>query len=104
MKRAVILGAVAVILFVLWVVPNVLPPRTVTAQNACVANLKYIEDTKRQWAVENRRGLDARPTEADLFGPSWKDRMPSCPAGGTYTIGRVNENPTCSIGPPAHAM
>ena len=104
MKRAIILGGVAVIVLVLWVVPNVLPPRSVSAQNACVANLKYIERTKRQWAVEKRTGLDARPTERDLFGPDWKGWMPECPAGGTYTIGKVNENPTCSIGPPVHTM
>ena len=33
--------------------------------------------------------------ESDLT-PYIKSAMPTCPAGGTYTIGIVGYNPTCS--------
>jgi len=43
------------------------------------------------------------PTDADLFGPDkYIETKPSCPAGGTYTLGSVREKPTCSI--PDHVL
>jgi prepilin-type N-terminal cleavage/methylation domain-containing protein len=56
-------------------------------------------DSSRQRAVAmaNNQGPNAEPTQAQLtngFLQSW----PVCPSGGTYTIGNMSTNPTCSIG------
>ena len=64
--------------------------------NACRANLRQIQAAKEQWAMANNQGPDAEPTQAQLtngFLQSW----PVCPSGGTYTIGNMSTNPTCSI-------
>ena len=64
--------------------------------NACRANLRQIQAAKEQWAMANNQGPDAEPTQAQLtngFLQSW----PVCPSGGTYTIGNLSTNPSCSI-------
>ena len=41
------------------------------------------------------------PTWDDLrpyFPYTWSNSIPVCPDGGVYTIGRLGENPKCSIG------
>ena len=71
------------------------------ATDACINNLRTIDFGKRQWAMENGKTTNDVPTWEDLrpyvgdFGSKHKDI--TCPAGGTYTIGRVGEKPTCSI-------
>ncbi len=73
----------------------------------CVSNLHDIEYCKHQWASDNGKSSDAVPTWADLrpyFVPRWSNNIPVCPAGGTYTIGSMGEDPTCSIGGKGHAI
>ncbi len=54
-----------------------------------------IHGAKQQWALKNHKSSNDVPT--------WKDIEPSlkadlrCPFGGTYTIGRVGDLPTCSL-------
>jgi len=71
--------------------------------SSCIANLKQIEGAKGTWALENRKDLNAIPTDTDLFGVNKYFReKPICPQGGTYTIGSVAEKPRCSI--PGHTI
>jgi hypothetical protein len=87
----------------LIVIPNVVPPRTISSPNACVANLKYIQRLKGEWVDRNHVPSNSIPSIADLF-PQREADMPACPTGGQYRIGAVNEKPTCSIGPPVHTL
>jgi len=41
---------------------------------------------------------DVRP----YLKPGLNGELPSCPEGGHYTIGRVNEKPICSV--PGHVL
>jgi prepilin-type N-terminal cleavage/methylation domain-containing protein len=79
-------------------VPNLLKARKSAQRQACINNLKTIEGAKGIWALEMKKGDADVPSDADLFGP---DRTiaskPSCPAGGTYNLGAVNERPSCSV-------
>src|SRR5438067_2204580 len=93
---------IAGIILVLFLVPSISDPRTKSAQNACVGHLKYLQKIKIEWAAVNRKASRDTPSEEDLFGPDWRSRMPRCPSGGTYRIGRLQENPTCSFGAPEH--
>ena len=45
-------------------------------------------------------GTDGAVAEGDLWGDNTKliKNAPKCPAGGTYTIGGADEEPTCSLG------
>jgi hypothetical protein len=68
----------------------------------CINNLRQIGGAKQQWALENHK------TTNDV--PLWDDVRPylrigiACPQGGTYTLGRVDEPPRCSIGAPLHTL
>jgi DNA repair exonuclease SbcCD ATPase subunit len=73
--------------------------------NACVNNLRLFDAAKQQWALENKKQSTDTPGVEDLrpyLGRGPNGEMPTCPDGGTYTIGAVGEKPTCSI--PAHAL
>lgn len=78
-------------------VPNFIRARENSRTRTCIANLRQIEAAKEQWAMEAQQGASATPTAANL-SPDYIKSMPTCPSGGTYTIGAVNTNPTCSTG------
>ena len=100
----IICVATAGLVGTLVIVPLILPPRTESSQSACTSNLEYLKRLKQEWAAKDGKTADAKPTEEDLFGASWTNRMPGCPAGGIYRIGTLSENPTCSLGGPAHSV
>ena len=74
-------------------IPNFVKARNSAQQNACINNLRQLDAAKQQWALENRKPATETPTENDLK-PFLKG-MPSCPAGGTYTLHQLSEAPTC---------
>jgi len=78
-------------------IPNFVKARQTSQNNACINNLRMIDAAKQQWAVENRRSDSDTPTRADLEPYLRKNQFPACPAGGTYTVGRVGEPPECSV-------
>src|SRR5213594_1269544 len=82
-------------------IPNLLPARAVSSRNACVTNLEQLKRLKQEWATKNLKSSDDTPTYKDLFGQAG---VPTCPAGGTYTLGRVKDDPVCSFGPPEHCL
>ncbi|MCB2154321.1 hypothetical protein KQI84_05505 [bacterium] len=69
-------------------------------RNACQRNLLEIEFAKQSWAEDNMvDDYSVEPPINALVG-SYLDEMPTCPAGGTYTVGNLTEFPSCSI--PGH--
>ena len=68
------------------------------ADESCLTKLGQIEAAKnRCWALEQGKTTNDAPTWEDLR-PYFKYPTPfTCPNGGTYTLGRVGELPTCSI-------
>ena len=69
---------------------------TTTSQTqVCNSNLDRIEDAKIRWYVENNKTLRDVPTTNDL--EQYIGKMPSCPNGGTYTIGQVSVPVACSV-------
>ena len=52
---------------------------------------------KRSWALDKDKPEDATPTVADLTGYLAGEKLPKCPDGGSYMIGKVSENPRCSL-------
>ena len=65
----------------------------------CINNLRAIDDAKTRWAAEHHKEKIDVPTDADLFGDGLDIKSkPVCPYGGKYILGRVNENPKCSLG------
>jgi prepilin-type N-terminal cleavage/methylation domain-containing protein len=78
-------------------VPNFVRARESSRAKACVSNLKQIDAAKEQWAMDNNKSDGAACAMTDLV-PNYIKSTPSCPSGGTYTVGNVGTNPTCSIG------
>jgi hypothetical protein len=73
----------------------------------CQHNLEHIMVFKLNW--EGGDGITSKsiPTWDDLrpfFPTAWSNCFPLCPAGGTYSLGRVGQNPTCSIGGKGHGL
>jgi hypothetical protein len=69
---------------------------------ACASQLKQIDLAKQMWKDDNNKADSATPTVADLTTYLPYHKYPTCPDGGTYTIGRLNEKPRCSI--PGHVL
>ena len=79
-------------------IPNFVKARATAQKNTCVANLKQIDGAKQQWAIENKKNGTDTPGKTDLYGTSLYIKVePICPLAGTYTIGAVNVNPSCSL-------
>ncbi|SRR6266481_6609629 len=65
--------------------------------NNCINRLRMIDGAKQQWALERHKTTNDIPSWDDIrFYVTRKGDVPACPAGGTYTIGRVDEDPKCS--------
>jgi hypothetical protein len=85
-------------------------PQPMSKQNACVNNLRQIDGAKNEWVLENGKTNGAVCTENDIKNFIKLDvngNLPKCPQGGIYTIGKVGEPPTCSLGTnviPAHVL
>ena len=83
-------------------IPNFVKARSTSQQNACINNLRQIDAAKQQWALEKGMSANAMPSKEDLKPYLGRSAFPRCPQGGEYTIGAVNEPPTCSI--PGHRL
>jgi hypothetical protein len=76
--------------------------RSTPSSAPCINNLRQIEAAKDEWRLEKSK------TTNDV--PTWDDIRPylahelHCPANGVYTIGRVGDPPTCSIGGRHHTL
>jgi hypothetical protein len=103
-KVTIILGACLIAgLLAYVVIPNFFPGRPPMQQFSCVANLRQLEGAKEQWALEFHKSTNDIVTATDLLpyyavgGTTNHRAMLNCPQGGTYTLGRVGELPSCSI-------
>lgn len=91
------------------VLPKVSDVRSKAQTQVCRANLQTIQQSKEHWAFEETESGSAVPTGADLVpflqapiaGSNAVDsdfsNYVKCPGGGTYTIGAVDELPSCSV-------
>ena len=78
-------------------VPSFISARERSRANACRSNLRQMQAAKEQWAMANNQGPNATPAWTDLV-PNFIQQQPRCPSNGTYTLGNMATNPTCSIG------
>ena len=83
---------------------TVATPQATEQQQAaiCMKNLRLIEAAKQQWAAEKQKPKGALLVPADLEPYLKTNALPTCPAGGVYTINPVGYSPLCSI--PGHTL
>ena len=85
-------------------IPNFVRARSTSQKNACINNLRQIDGAKQQWALENKKSDTDTPASADVANYIKNNAYPTCPASGTYTIGAVNTDPTCSKSGVGHVL
>lgn len=97
---AEVMLVVAFLAFIIAIaIPAFLRARELGRMRACQEQLQKIHGAKQQWALENNQPVNATPTWANLIGVErYLRKTPSCPGGGTYTIGQVNDDTVCSLG------
>ena len=83
-------------------VPNFVKARETAQKNACINNLRQIDNAKQQWALENNKNENTVPTTRDIAVYLKDSKLPDCPKGGRYTLGRLNVAPKCSQ--PGHTL
>lgn len=75
----------------------------ISSRKACILNLRTISAAKAQWALVENKGVADSPTASDLATyMGVRNGLLVCPAGGSYRIGRMDQDPTCSI--PGHSL
>ena len=82
--------------------PNFIKARSTSARNPCINNLRQIDAAANEFALErNKTNGSSINFPADLT-PYIKlnsaGKIPPCPEGGIYSIKRVGDFPTCSLG------
>ena len=92
-----IMIAIAIIgLLAAVAIPSFVKARLTSQKNACIKNLQEIEGAKQQWAIEKKLTGSA-PSVVSEVNLYIQGGAPSCPGGGTYTYGNINENATCTV-------
>jgi prepilin-type N-terminal cleavage/methylation domain-containing protein len=70
-------------------VPNFLKSRDTSQLNTIISNLRLIESTKQQWALDTRQGNGALATDPELASYLRGNTMPTPVVGETYNINPV---------------
>lgn len=78
-------------------VPGFMRARNKAAQQVCAMNRDQIDSAKQLWATENKKSDKDTPSEDDIRVYLKDSKFPLCPAGGTYTVGAVDQKSTCSV-------
>ncbi len=79
-------------------IPAFFRARELSRMRACQENQSKIDGAKQQWALDTNQPASATPVWGNLLGVSlYIRKSPECPATGAYTIGTVNEDPSCSL-------
>jgi prepilin-type N-terminal cleavage/methylation domain-containing protein len=94
-------------------IPNFVKARTTSQQNACINNLRLIDSSKQQWALEQRKQNTDSPQGTDLqpyLGRGANGELPTCPVDSqnlfstSYTQNIVGSKPTCNIVSSSHVL
>jgi type II secretory pathway pseudopilin PulG len=92
-------------------IPNFIKPRARYASPACINNLRQIDAAANEMAFEKGLKIGDKINYPDDLKPYAKlnsaGEIPSCPSGGTYSLKKVGDKPTCSLGNtvvPAHVL
>ena len=84
-------------------IPNFIKARATSQQNACINNLRQIDGAINEWALEtgqsNGNSVSSVATVSAYIKLNSSSSVPGCPASGTYSVGKVGDNPqvTCSL-------
>lgn len=82
--------------------PNFIKVRSTSASNTCVNNLRQIDAAAQEFALEKNLKTGDKINYPDDLTPYIKlnkdGKIRPCPQGGIYSIKKVGDAPTCSLG------
>ncbi len=92
-----------VVVLIMGILTAIATPQWISArersrQRACIQNLREIEQAKDTYAMAAHIAEGATVNSSDIVPTYIRGTFPTCPNGGTYTIGVVGTSATCSIG------
>ncbi|MGD1085725.1 MAG: prepilin-type N-terminal cleavage/methylation domain-containing protein [Verrucomicrobiota bacterium] len=94
-------------------IPNFVRARITSQQNACINNLRLIDSSKQQWALEHSGTSTSTPADSDIqpyMGRTGVGELPYCPADPSqsfdtsYAIQTIGTKPTCNISASTHSL
>jgi prepilin-type N-terminal cleavage/methylation domain-containing protein len=94
-------------------IPNFVKARTTSQQNACINNLRLVDSSKQQWALEQKQQTSNTPVGSDLqpyLGHGANGELPACPVdpqnafSTSYTPNAVGTPPVCQVVPTSHVL
>jgi prepilin-type N-terminal cleavage/methylation domain-containing protein len=88
-------------------IPNFVRARQTAQVNACINNLRVIDASNNQWALEMGQATGATAASTSLLAPymgrGTSGAWPTCPLSGTYAIPSVGNAPVCpNVGTAGH--
>jgi hypothetical protein len=115
LSAATIIKWVAFCLFlgvlIAFAIPSFIKPHVNYSTPACINNLRQIDAAANWFALEHKLTNGSPINFPNDLTPYMKlnnsGKIPSCPQGGFYSIKKVGEPPTCSLGTtvtPAHVL
>jgi competence protein ComGC len=107
-----IIVIVCLVTFFAWVgIPNFIRARATSSANPCINNLRQIDAAANQFALEksktNGEAINFPNDLTSYIKLNREGKIPGCPSGGIYTIKKVGDTPTCSLGTtvtPTHVL
>jgi hypothetical protein len=106
-----VVGLLGFGLLAVFAAAHVTKARSTSCANACVNNLRQIDAAINQFALEHSLTNGAPIHYPGDLTPYIKlnsaGKIPPCPDGGTYSVGKLGDAPTCSLGAkvqPAHIL
>lgn len=84
-------------------IPSFLKARNTAQQNACINNLRQIDNAKEQAAFGYALADGSSIVDASV-NEYMRKGAPSCPGGGTYTYNIIGADPSCSVASPTLHM
>jgi prepilin-type N-terminal cleavage/methylation domain-containing protein len=93
-------------------VPNLVRSRSTSQTNVCIDNLRMIDASKQQWALEHGEIATSIPEATDIqpYLGRGDGQLPFCPLdpqatfGTSYTIEDCQTSPVCLILSTAHIL
>ena len=93
-EMMIVVGVIAILIAI--ALPNFMKARDTAAQRSCLSSLRVIDQAKQQLALERGKKNGDEVVWGDVV-PQYMRVKPVCPQGGTYTVGKLGTNPTCTV-------
>ena len=81
-------------------IPNFVKARNTSQTNACINNLRQLDNATQEWALEKKKDPTTPPigNETEIYDYLKGKTVPVCPASGTYTLAATLTNlPVCTV-------